>query len=94
MKGGINYTNHLTNKYYDSQGREIAVFDNVLSQGDLSRLREYLVHDYSTFGFQPYDDERKEDHDNVAWISVQKVYYTQEMYKCAISKQIIVTCYY
>jgi hypothetical protein len=49
------------------------VFDDVLSQRDLDRLREYLINDYQTFGFQPYDDERSEDHDNVAWISVQKV---------------------
>ena len=49
------------------------MFDDVLSQRDLDRLREYLINDYQTFGFQPYDDEHTEDHDNVAWISVQKV---------------------
>ena len=72
LLGNINYAQHLTNKYYDSQGHEIAVFDNVLSERDLSRLRDYLTNDYHTFGFQPYDDEHSEDHDNVAWISVQK----------------------
>lgn len=70
--GNINYADHLTNKYYDSHGHEIAVFDNVLSERDLNKLREYLINDYHTFGFQPYDDERSEDHDNVAWISVQE----------------------
>ena len=71
--GIINYANHLTNKYYDSQNHEIAVFDDVLSERDLNKLREYLINDYDTFGFQPYDEEHREDHDNVAWISVQKV---------------------
>lgn len=71
--GRINYAKHLTNKYYNSQGHEIAVFDDVLSQRDLHKLREYLINDYHSFGFQPYDNDRTEDHDNVAWISVQKV---------------------
>ena len=73
LQGNINYAEHLTNKYYDSQSHEIAVFDNVLSERDLGRLRDYLTNDYHTFGFQPYDDEQSEDHDNVAWISAQKV---------------------
>lgn len=70
----------MTNKYYDSHGREIAVFDDVLSDYDLQRLKEYLTNDYHSFGFQPYDNERSEDHDNVAWISTQKVDNNIEMH--------------
>ncbi|XP_028418747.1 uncharacterized protein LOC114544275 isoform X2 [Dendronephthya gigantea] len=72
QSGSINYEKHLTNKYYDSHGLEIAVFDDVLSDHDLQRLRDYLINDYHTFEFQPYDNEPREDHDNVAWISPQK----------------------
>ena len=57
----------------DSHGYEIAVFDNVMVKEDLDILREHLIKDYYSLHFQPYDTDKNEDNDNVAWISMQKV---------------------
>lgn len=71
--GDVKFEEHLTNKYFDSHGHEIAIFDDILTKNDLNVLRAHLVKDYNSFGFQPYDTDKTEDHDNVAWISTQKV---------------------
>ena len=65
----INLTKHLTRKFYDSQNRVVAVFDDVVPKEILHALRKYFFQYDSSYVYNVYDPAYGEDHDNVNWVA-------------------------
>ena len=55
-------------EFHDSQGRLVAIFDNILSAEDTQRLRKYLIESHSSFHYQLHDAVVEEYSDNVQWV--------------------------
>ena len=64
---------HEIRRFHDSKGREIAVFDGLVDKADLDALRLFLLQYNSVYAYQPYDGH-DEEHDNVSWIAMIKVF--------------------
>ncbi|XP_035689180.1 uncharacterized protein LOC118424634 [Branchiostoma floridae] len=58
-----------TQRFYDSRGRVIAVYDGVFGDEDLESLHSYLNSMFQNLIFSPHDTELLEDNDNVQWIT-------------------------
>ena len=69
----MDLSKHETRRFHDSQGREIAVFDGLVDKVDLDTLRLFLLQYNSVFAYQAYDGQ-DEEHDNVSWIAMLKVF--------------------
>ena len=70
----VDLSKYEKRRFHDSQGREIAVFDGLVDTADLDALRLFLLQYNSVFHYQGYDG-KDEEHDNVSWIAMLKVYY-------------------
>ena len=65
----INLTNHLVRRFYDSNNRVVAVFDDVVPKKILFALRKYFFQYDSSYVYNVYDPTYSEDHDNVNWVA-------------------------
>ena len=65
----INLTNHLVRRFYDSDNRVVAVFDDVVPKNILFALRKYFFQYDSSYVYNVYDPTYSEDHDNVNWVA-------------------------
>jgi len=65
----INLTNHLVRRFYDSNNRVVAVFDDVIPKEILFALRKYFFQYDSSYVYNVYDPAYSEEHDNVNWVA-------------------------
>eukprot|EP00118_Oscarella_pearsei_P026713 m.310328 g.310328 ORF g.310328 m.310328 type:complete len:544 (+) comp50935_c0_seq1:226-1857(+) len=65
----LNMSDYLTRKYEDRAGNRMAVYDNILSDSELSELRSYLISYHDSYHYQIHDESIEEDSDNVQWVS-------------------------
>lgn len=76
----VDFSKFETRRFQDSLGREIAVFDGLLNSKDLDALRLFLLQYNSAFMHQDYDTSSDEEHDNVSWIAMLKVYLSHVLF--------------
>lgn len=69
----VDVSKYESRRFHDSKGREIAVFDGLVDKADLDALRLFLLQYNSVYAYQPYDGH-DEEHDNVSWIAMIKVF--------------------
>ena len=69
----VDVSKYEIRRFHDSKGREIAVFDGLVDKADLDALRLFLLQYNSVYAYQPYDGH-DEEHDNVSWIAMIKVF--------------------
>ena len=69
MISKIDLNKHLTKRFNDSEGRVIAVFDDVIPKEDVDALRSYWLNYETSYLYNSYDPAKSEDHDNVNWIA-------------------------
>ncbi|CAH1238435.1 Hypp5771 [Branchiostoma lanceolatum] len=62
-----------TQRFYDSRGRVIAVYDDVVGEEDLEALHSYVNNMFQFLMYSPHDTGLLEDNDNVQWITALNV---------------------
>ena len=56
-------------RFYDSNNRVVAVFDDVVPKEILFALRKYFFQYDSSYVYNVYDPAYSEEHDNVNWVA-------------------------